>query len=279
MSAHLFNWAPAELEAVKARQKATWEAGDFGQVAKYNEPSAEEFMSRLPLRSGAQMLDVACGTGNLAFIAARKGCFAHGIDIAANLIAQAKRRAEAAALTIDYREGDAEALPFPDAMFDLVVSMYGVMFAPRPQVTADELLRVTKPGGMIALANWTPEGFIGKMFDVFKQFLPPTAGVPSPLLWGCEDEVEARLTAKAAIHCTRRMARLSYPFDAKGTVEFFRTYYGPTQRAFASLDEDKQAGLRKRLEQLQAEYNVSDDPNQTTTLAEYLEVIAVKRSP
>src|SRR6187399_3307006 len=141
------------LEAVKARQKATWESGDFGQIAFSIQPIAEEFMARLPLHQKAQVLDVACGTGNLAVIAARQGCEVHGIDIAGNLIEQARARAGKARLKIDFREADAEALPFTESRFDFVVSMFGVMFTPQPDVAVAELRRVTRPGGQIALAN------------------------------------------------------------------------------------------------------------------------------
>ena len=182
------------LEAVKARQKATWESGDFGKIARTIEHVAEEFMERQPLQPGAHVLDVACGTGNLAVLAARRGCVVSGLDIATNLIDQARTRAAAEGLVADFREGDAEALPFADCQFDLVVSMFGVMFTPRPNVATAELLRVTRPGGRIALANWTPEGFIGKMFNVFKAHLPPPpAGVPSPMSWGNETTVRLRL--------------------------------------------------------------------------------------
>src|SRR5687767_1305556 len=143
-----------DVGQIKARQKAIWESGDFGQVAKYNIPAAEEFMGRLPLKLGMRLLDVACGTGNLAVIAARRGCVVSGMDIAANLIAQARERARTERLAIDYTEGDAEALRFPTVHFDAVVSMYGAMFAPRPEVVAGELFRVTKPGGLMAMANW-----------------------------------------------------------------------------------------------------------------------------
>src|SRR6185369_1214420 len=178
------------LEAVKARQKATWESGDFGQIARTIENVAEEFMARQPLQPGSRVLDVACGTGNLAVLAARRGCVVSGIDIASNLIIQARTRADAEGLRIDFKEGDAEALPFVGGQFDLVVSMFGVMFAPRPDVVAAELRRVTKPGGQVALASWTPEGFLGKMFNVFKAHLPPPpAGVPSPMGWGDEATV------------------------------------------------------------------------------------------
>jgi SAM-dependent methyltransferase len=268
-----------ELQSLKARQKATWEAGDFGEVARYNEPAAEEFMARLRLQRGMRVLDVACGSGNLALIAARQGCVVTGIDIASNLIGQARARAARERLPIEFHEGDAEALPYGPASFDAVLSMYGVMFAPRAEVAAAELLRVTKPGGFIGLANWTPEGFIGKMFDIFKAFIPPSPGIASPLLWGTEAAVQSRLRAGVReFRFSRRNARLRYPFDAAGTVEFFRQYYGPTHRAFASLDEKKQFALRSRLEQLQLEHNLSDLPDTTETLAEYLQVIAF-RSP
>src|ERR1051326_7414442 len=181
-----------DIQTIKARQKATWESGDFGEVAKLIMPIAEEFMSRIDLHSGMKVLDAACGTGNLAVIAARRGCTASGLDIAANLIAQARERAREQSLDIEFIEGDAEAMPYPDGSFDVVLSMYGVMFAPRPDRVVNELCRVTKPGGFIALANWTPEGFIGKMFTVFARHLPPPAGLPSPLLWGNEDVVASR---------------------------------------------------------------------------------------
>src|SRR5881394_4070184 len=181
-----------DIQTIKARQKSTWESGDFGQVAKFIMPIAEQFMSRIELRPGMKVLDAACGTGNLAVIAARRGCITSGLDLAANLIAQARERARRESLDIEYTEGDAEAMPYPDASFDMVVSMYGVMFAPRPERVVSELQRVTRPGGLIALANWTPEGFIGKMFAVFARHLPPPAGLPSPLQWGDEAVVRSR---------------------------------------------------------------------------------------
>lgn len=266
------------LEAVKAKQKATWESGDFGQIARTIENVAGEFMARQPLRPGSRVLDAACGTGNLAIIAARHGCAVNGIDIASNLIEQARIRATAANLRIDYQEGDAEALPFEAAQFDLVVSMFGVMFAPRPHVVVAELRRVTKPGGQIALANWTPEGFLGKMFQVFKAHLPPPpAGVPSPMGWGDDTTVRSRLGhAFADVRLTRHIATMRYPFPPAETVEFFRHYYGPTQRAFASLDAAAQAALRRDLVELQTAHNIAATPGTTEVAAEYLEVVAIR---
>jgi SAM-dependent methyltransferase len=267
-----------DLEAVKARQKATWESGDFGQIARTIENVADEFMARQPLRPDARVLDAACGTGNLAVIAAERGCEVIGIDIASNLIEQARNRAAAAGLRIDYQEGDAEALPFAESRFDLVVSMFGVMFAPRPHAIASELRRVTRSGGQIALANWTPEGFIGMMFKVFKAHLPPPpTGLPSPLDWGNEAIVRSRLASGFGdVRLTRRVALMRYPFPPAETVEFFRQYYGPTQKAFAALDASGQAALRRDLVDLQTASNLSLVPHTTEVAAEYLEVVAVR---
>jgi len=267
-----------DLEVIKARQKATWEAGDFGQIARSIENIAEEFMAGLPLPAGSRVLDVACGTGNLAVIAARHGCQVHGIDIAGNLIEQARARVAGAGLKIDFKEADAEALPFEGERFDLTVSMFGVMFTPQPDIAATELKRVTKSGGRIALANWTPEGFIGKMFKVFKAHLPPPpAGVPSPMAWGDENTVRERLRhGFTDIRLTRRMATMSYPFPPAETVEFFRQYYGPTNKAFAALDANAQAALRRDLIELQTMHNVARMVSATRVEAEYLEVVATR---
>lgn len=266
-----------DIHAVKARQKAMWESGDFGQVAKTIETVAAEFMSRLELPVGGKVLDAACGTGNLTVLAARRGCRVSGLDIAANLIAQARERAQRESLSIEFTEGDAEAMPYGDASFDAVVSMYGVMFAPRPEQVVKELRRVTKPGGFIAMANWTPEGFLGKMFDVFKAHLPPPPpGIPSTMLWGDEATVRDRLKSFESVQLTRRIAVMRYPFPPAETVEFFRRYYGPTGRAFESLGSQAQEALRRTLVELQTAHNVSPTPETTEVHAEYLEIVAVR---
>ena len=275
MSTTFFTASPEQ--ALRARCQATWEAGNFGLVAKYNEPAAAEFMRRVPLKPGQRVLDLACGTGNLAVLAAQAGCRTSGLDLAANLIEQARARATDARLDIDYTVGDAEALPYRDATFDLVVSMYGVMFAPRPEQAAAELLRVCRPGGVIALANWTPEGFIGENFRVVGRHVPPPAKAVSPLLWGDEATVRVRLGAGTSeVRFARRVARLRYPFPPAQTVDFFRQFYGPTLRAFAALDAAGQGRLHADLEDMFHRHSCSKNGG-TEVEAEYLEVMAVRR--
>ncbi|MFO1488828.1 MAG: class I SAM-dependent methyltransferase [Verrucomicrobiota bacterium] len=280
MIMHTLTHAPLtpELADLKARQKEIWESGDFGQVARRNEAAAVEFMGRLQLHPGLKVLDVACGTGNLALVAARAGCSTSGIDIATNLIAQAKARAEDEELFTHFEEADAEALPFDDGEFDLVVSMFGSMFAPRPDVAIAEMHRVAKPGGRVAMANWTPEGFIGQMFQIFRKHLPhaPITG-PSPMLWGDEATVRSRMkNGFTDLQMTRRKTRLRYPYSPAGTVEFFRRYYGPTKAAFESLNPAAQCALRYDLEEFQTAHNVSWEFDVTEMAAEYLEIVATK---
>jgi SAM-dependent methyltransferase len=264
------------LQTIKARQKATWEAGDFSEVAKVIMPAAEEFIARLPLRPGMRVLDVACGSGNLAVVTARYGCPTKGVDIATNLVAQARARAAAEGLEIEFAEGDAEALPYADSEFDAVVTMFGAMFAPRPEVVSAELFRVTKPGGFIAMANWTPEGFIGKMFEVFKKHLPPPPGLPSTMLWGHAATVCNRLGAFAKVNLERHIAVMRYPFSPAETVDFFRRCYGPTRKAFEALETDAQSALWRDLVELQAAHNSAETPDTTEARAEYLEVVALR---
>jgi len=265
-----------EMESLKTRLKAMWMTGDFGQVAKHIETGAEEFIARLALKPGVRVLDVACGSGNLALPAARAGAIVTGVDIATNLLEQARARAASEGLTIQFDEGDAESLPYDDAAFDVIVSMYGAMFAPRPELVAAELVRVCRPGGRIAMANWTPEGFIGQMFKVTGKYVPPPAAMPSPLKWGDEETVRERMRDRVAdLQLTRRMCHFKYPFTPAEVVEFFRLYYGPTQRAFDALDADGQAALRSDLEQLWAEHNQATGDG-THVDGEYLEVVATR---
>ncbi|MGH9906530.1 MAG: class I SAM-dependent methyltransferase [Pyrinomonadaceae bacterium] len=265
-----------EIESLKTRLKSMWMAGDFGQVAKHIEANAEEFIARFALKQGDRVLDVACGTGNLSIPAARAGATVTGADIATNLLEQARARAASEGLTIKFDEGDAESLPYPDGAFDVVVSMFGAMFAPRPDLVAAELVRVCRPGGRIAMANWTPEGFIDQMFKATGKHVPPPPSMPSPIKWGDEETVRERLKDWIAeLQLTRRTCTFKYPFTPAEVVEFFRTYYGPTQRAFEALDADGQTALRSDLERLWSEHNQATD-NTTNVEGEYLEVVATK---
>jgi 2-polyprenyl-3-methyl-5-hydroxy-6-metoxy-1,4-benzoquinol methylase len=265
-----------EMEALKNRLKAMWMTGDFGQVARHIETGAEEFIERLALNPGVRLLDVACGSGNLSIPAARRGAIVTGVDIATNLLEQARARAESEGLTIQFDEGDAENLPSADASFDEIVSMYGAMFAPRPELVAAELARVCRPGGRIAMANWTSAGFIGQMFKIGAKYVPPPTNMPSPLKWGDEETVRERLRDGIAdLQLTRRMCPFKYPSSPAEVVESFRLYYGPTQRTFDALDADGQAALRKDLEQLWTQNNQATDGT-TYVEGEYLEVIATR---
>jgi SAM-dependent methyltransferase len=260
-------------EALRARVRATWTAGDFGRIAVGYAPGAAEFIARLGLRPGERVLDVACGTGNLTLPAARAGARVTGIDIAPALVGQLAERAAAEGLSVDAREGDAEALPFADGSFDTVVTMFGAMFAAHPDRAADELVRVTRSGGRIAMASWTPEGFIGRMLKVTVGYVPPPAGVPSVLLWGDPRVVQERLGPGVTdLRFERRAMVLAYPFGPEQTVDLFRTWYGPTVRAFAALDEARQRGLFDDLVRLWTEHNTAG-PDATRIESEFLEVV------
>lgn len=261
-----------EMEALKARLKATWMSGDFDKIAQVIEPGAVEFIERLSLSPGTRVLDVACGSGNLSIPAARAGAIVTGLDIAPNLIKTARQRAAVEDLLIRFDEGDAENLPYEEASFDVVVTMFGAMFAPQPETIAAELLRVCRPGGLIAMANWTPSGFIGQMFRATASHVkPPT--MPSPLLWGDEATVRERFHAGVVdIQLTRRMIAFRLPMTPDQTVDYFRDWYGPTLRAFAALDQDGQVALHRDLRWLWSEYNRATDGT-THVEAEYLDVL------
>jgi len=265
-----------EMETLKARLKATWMSGDYGHFAKYLEPGALEFLARLAVAPGTRMLDVACGAGQIAIPAARAGALVTGVDIASNLIEQARARAQAEGVEARFDEGDAETLPYEDAAFDLVVSLIGAMFAPRPERVAAELVRVCRPGGRIAMANWTPEGHVGQMFKIIGKHVPPPPLMASPLKWGDDSTVRERLRdGISKLETTKRMYPMRYPFPPAEVVEFFRVYYGPTNRAFAALDDAGQDALRHDLEQLWAGNNRAQDGS-TYVEAEYLEVVAIR---
>jgi SAM-dependent methyltransferase len=270
------DYAPPADDPVTERIRATWTAGDFGRIAAGYVRSAAEFIARLELARDEKVLDVACGTGNLALPAARAGARVTGVDIAPNLVAQAKARASDESLAIAFDVGDAEQLPYETNSFDTTVTMFGAMFAARPERAARELLRVTRPGGRIAMANWTPSGFVGEMLKATVAYLPPAAGVPSPLLWGSENVVRTRLAPDlSSLVLTRRVVTFEYPFGPEQVVNEFRLWYGPTVRAFAALDEEERTAFRLDLERLWCEHNRASDGT-TRVESEYLEVVGVR---
>lgn len=265
-----------EETGLKTRLKTMWSAGDYDRFSRSMETGAREFYDRLAPAPGSKLLDVGCGSGQLALMAARDGLDVVGVDIAESWIERARARAQAEKLRARFELADAEALPFEDGTFDAVVSLIGAMFAPRPELVARELLRVCAPEGTVAMANWTPQGFVGHMFKTVAKFIAPS-GMPSPTLWGDESVVRERLGhGLSELSLTRRQYLFSYPFPPSEVVEFFRLYYGPTNRAFAALDTDGQAHLRRELDALWSLHNQSG-PDSTTVFAEYLEVIGVRR--
>jgi ubiquinone/menaquinone biosynthesis C-methylase UbiE len=264
-----------DFDQLKNRLKMTWMTGDYDLFSRYLEKDAEQFFRRLGVKPGTRVLDVGCGAGQLALIAARAGAQVFGCDISRNWLEKARARAAAERLEITFEEGDAESLPYEDAQFDAVISLIGAMFAPRPDLVASELTRVCRPGGMIAMANWTPGGFVGRMFKTISRHIAPS-GMPAPVLWGDEATVRDRLREGTAdLRCTRQVYHFDYPFPPDAVVEFYRTNYGPMSRAFASLDMNGQEKLRSELVRLWSAHNYSNG-NTTKVDAEYLEVIATR---
>lgn len=266
---------PDMLE-LKQRLRATWIAGDFGVIARSLERGADEFVARINVTPGMAVLDVACGTGNLALPASRAGADVTGIDIAPNLIEQAVANAAEEGLSARFEVGDAEDMPYDDGSFDLVMTMFGAMFAPRPDVTAAELRRVCRSGGRIAMANWTPEGFTGEMFKIGAKHVPPPPGIQAPVMWGKEEIVADRLAEGfSSLEMTRKKVMFHFDMPPADVVEQFRKYFGPTHRAFESLDPSGQEALRADLESLWSDHNRATDGT-TEVESEYLEVIATR---
>ena len=263
------------IEGLKSRLQKTWMLGDYDRFSRYMEDSARRYYEGLDIPPGAKLLDVACGSGQLALMASRDGFDATGVDIAENLIERARERSDAERLSARFEVADAEALPFPAASFDVVVSVIGAMFAPRPELVARELLRVCAPGGTIAMANWTASGFVGRMFKTIARFIAP-ANMPSPLLWGDEPTVRERLgPGVSRLNLSRRAFTFNYPFPPSEVVDVFRLYYGPANLAFASLDAAGRTALREELEALWSANNRAKG-GVTIVDAEYLDVVATR---
>ncbi|MFB6447577.1 class I SAM-dependent methyltransferase [Bradyrhizobium tunisiense] len=270
--------APAQpdLAAVKQRQHGAWSSGDYAVVGTTLQIVGEQLCEALDLRAGSEVLDVAAGNGNATLAAARRWCDVTSTDYVPELLKRGQERAAADHLTVEFREADAEALPFADASYDVVLSTFGVMFTPDQDKAASELARVCKSGGKIGLANWTPQGFIGQLFKTIGKHLPPPAGVKSPALWGTRARLEEMFASQASdISAEPRMFVFRYR-SPEHWLDVFKTFYGPTLKAFAALDESGQAALRRDLLALLGEFNHADDGT-IVVHSEYLEVVITKR--
>ncbi len=264
--------SPSELQTIKGRQQMTWASGDFGRVGVTLQVVGESLVEAAGVNAGERVLDVAAGNGNASLAAARRFARVTSTDYVPELLEQGRRRAEADGLDIEFQVADAEALPFADDSFDVVLSTFGVMFAPDQERTAAELIRVVRPGGRIGMANWTPDGFLGDLFRVMGRFVPPPAGLRSPMSWGSRARIAAMFGGSATeIVAERRMFNFRYR-SADHWIEFFRTFYGPTHKAFAALDEARQAELQKALRELLGEWDVNPG-GPLVVPAEYLEVV------
>ena len=263
-----------DLAAIKQKQQATWASGDFAVVGTTLQIVGESLAEAVDIRAGERVLDVAAGNGNATLAAARRFADVTSTDYVPALLDKGRERARAEGLSVQFETADVENLPFADGAFDVVLSTYGCMFAPDHARTASEMMRVLRPGGRIGMANWTPAGFIGRLFKVIGAHLPPPAGLQSPALWGSKAHLEALFPQAADIACTPRLFNFRYRSPAHW-VQVFRDYYGPTHKAFAALDPARATALEADIVALLEELNVAG-PQSLVVPGEYLEVVIVK---
>jgi ubiquinone/menaquinone biosynthesis C-methylase UbiE len=264
-----------DLNAIKTRQQGAWSSGDYAVVGTTLQIVGEELCEAIDLRAGQRVLDVAAGNGNVSLAAARRWCDVVATDYVPALLVRARERAEAERLPITIREADAEALPFENASFDVVVSTFGVMFTPDQERAASELLRVCRRGGKIGLANWTPDGFIGQMFKTIGRHMPPPAGIRPPSSWGQREHLD-HLFGHGATSIQARRKHFVFRYRSpEHCLEVFKTYYGPVLKTFAALQPEAQEALRKDLLWLITEFNRSGDETMVVP-SEYLEVVITR---
>ena len=265
-----------DFNAIKQRQQATWASGDFAVIGTTLQIVGEQLAESADVCAGDRVLDVAAGNGNATLAAARRFAKVTSTDYVQQLLDKGRQRAQAEGLDVVFQQADAEQLPFADGSFDVVLSTFGAMFTPQHQRAADEMLRMTRSGGRIGLANWTPEGFIGELFKVIGKHLPPAAGLKSPALWGTEPHLVELFGKRAAdIRCVRRDFNFRYASEAHW-LQVFRDYYGPTHKAFAALDAPGQARLAADIVAL-LERRKRSGLSSLVVPAEYLEVVVTVR--
>jgi len=266
--------ANPDIPAIKAKQQAMWASGDFAVIGTTLQIVGELLCEAVDLRAGARVLDVAAGNGNATLAAARRFAHVTSTDYVPALLDRGRRRAEADGLAVTFEVADAEALPYPAASVDVVLSTFGVMFAPDQPKAASEMLRVCRPGGRIGLASWTPEGFLGDMFRLIGRYVPPAPGLTSPLRWGTESGVEQLFAGAASFTHVKRTFAFRYE-SAQHFVDVFRTFYGPTHKAFAALDAERQAALEADLIALLRSADRGGDGGLVVP-AEYLETVITR---
>ena len=267
--------AAPDFTAIKAKQNAAWASGDYARIGTTLQIVGENLAEAMDLRPGASVLDVAAGNGNATLAFARRWCDVTSTDYVDALLARGRARAEAEGQTVAFKVADAEQLPFPDARFDAVVSTFGVMFTPNQSKAASELMRVCRPGGMIGMANWTPDGFIGQVFKTLGRHIAPPAGVSSPALWGTKPWLEQHFGPGArqiAIEAKAFNFRYRSP---EHFMDVFRTYYGPVHKAFLALEPAGQAALAKDLMATVERFNTAKDGSMRVP-SDYAEVVVTK---
>jgi ubiquinone/menaquinone biosynthesis C-methylase UbiE len=265
-----------DLAVLKERQQIAWGSGDYARIGTTLQLVGETLCEAVDLRSNHRVLDVAAGNGNATLAAARRFADVTSTDYVGALLAHGRERAEADRLAVTFKEADAENLPFADASFDVVLSTFGVMFTPNHERAAGELARVCRPGGKIGLANWTPEGFIGRLFKTIGKYVPPAPGVKSPALWGTTAHLKALFGASAETAAEKKHFAFRYK-SPQHWVELFRTYYGPVLKAFAAIEPPQRDALEADLYALLDEFNIAEDGTLVAP-GEYLEVVITKKS-
>lgn len=265
-----------DLDAIKSQQQRMWATGDFAMIGWNTAYPGELLCEAAELRAGERVLDVACGSGNAALSAARRQCQAVGIDYVTALVERARERAAVERLPAHFDVGDCEQIPFEDASFDVVLSIYGSMFAPRQERAAQELLRVCRPGGRIAMGNWTPEGFWGQAFALQARYLPPPPDLRPATQWGTQARLRELFgAAVSSMRIDTRCAQFRFR-DSAHWIEVFRTYFGPVMRTLEALDDARRATYLSELDAILNRFNRSGDDTLVVN-AEYLEVVMVKR--